>query len=85
MQLPVGIAGDWTLEPLVIYRYAIHPLGNNEPFFSHPGPPSCSFSRVWFFSMSSYLRTLDDEVLDLQMPNAVARLRWLQRLTEILD
>ncbi|MFY9234215.1 MAG: hypothetical protein WAO58_07120 [Fimbriimonadaceae bacterium] len=69
-------------EPLVIYWYPIHPEGASDLFFSQP-LSGCHFDRVWFFSMSNYLRSLSDTELELEMPNTIARLDWIDRLVSV--
>lgn len=67
---------DISVEPLVCFWTSLHPQGNAYPFFQirlH-----CEkFKRLSVFSMSSYLRSLRIEKLDLQMPNAARRLELL--------
>jgi hypothetical protein len=69
-------------EPLVCYWSAMHPTGAEEPLFSQPlSGRWCA--AVWVFSMSSYLRSLysaGDRRLVIPMPQATARLTWLQQL-----
>lgn len=84
MQYPVGLPPKIQVEPLAIYWYAIHPRGSSETFFEHPAPPQSGFQRVLFFSMSAFLRTVKEETLDLNMPNAIARISWLNRLVQMV-
>jgi hypothetical protein len=76
--VPLGIK----VEPLAIYWFAIHPEGSSETFFEHPAPPNTGFERILFFSMSSFLRSVEEETIELDMPNAIARISWLGRLVE---
>ncbi len=46
-----------------------------------PQPPyEREFPSLWVFSVSSYLRSIPDTTIELQMPNAVARLRIIESL-----
>ncbi len=83
MKLPAGVPPDVHVEPLVIYWYAIHPEGANEPLFTYPAPAGSGFDKIWFFSMSTYLRSVTEEMLELDMPNAVARIDWLNKLVAL--
>lgn len=85
MQRPPGVDLNIQVEPLAIYWYAIHPNGSPESLFTHPAPEASKFDRVWFFSMSSFLRSVKEETLDLNMPNAIARIKWLNSLVEQVD
>ena len=80
MKKPWGVDPSHTVEPLLIYWWVIHPKGLNESFFSHDLDASTEFSRLWFFSMSSYLRGLNEAAIELEMPNAANRMSWLCRL-----
>lgn len=85
MQRPAGIDSQVQIEPLAIYWFALHPQGQSETYFEHPAPSDSGFERIWFFSMSSFLRSVSDETLELDMPNAIARISWLNRLVEIAE
>jgi hypothetical protein len=39
-----------------------------------------AFQQVSVFSMSAFLRGLDEPIIDLVLPGAGERLRWLQRI-----
>jgi hypothetical protein len=80
MKRPSGVDPSHTLEPLLIYWTVIHPEGLNESFFSHDLEPGQNFPRLWFFSMSSYLRSLNEAAIELEMPHAANRISWLHRL-----
>jgi hypothetical protein len=69
-------------QPLVCYWSAMHPTGDDEPFFSQP-TPSRWCAMVWVFSMSAYLRNLraaGERRVAIEMPQANARMKWLQQL-----
>jgi hypothetical protein len=73
------------VEPLACMWTALHPTGDVEPLFSVSLPQakrteSDRFDRVWFFSMSSYLRSLTDERIPVHMPDATKRIGWLDQL-----
>ena len=57
--------------------------------FQFPVPPTWpdqrGFPELWVFSVSSYLRSIKDEVMKLDMPNAAGRLRSLNRLVRLDD
>jgi hypothetical protein len=74
------------VEPLIVYWDAMHPSGEREPFFFVP-LENPAFSRVWIFSMSTYLRELLSSGISkvmLEMPDTVQRVWWLKRLFMIL-
>ncbi|MDE2778062.1 MAG: hypothetical protein OXI91_00085 [Chloroflexota bacterium] len=50
-----------------------------------PWPEHGDFPELWVFSVSSYLRSLRKEVIELEMPQASARLRALTRMVRIAD
>ena len=47
--------------------------------------PMYPFPELWVFSVSSYLRSLSQPIIQLEMPNALARLHVLNRLTNLLE
>jgi len=67
------------VEPLVCYWVAMHPTGSTEPFFEVALNGSV-FRRVSVFSMSAYLRSLRDDDVVLEMPDAAVRMSWLTKL-----
>ena len=83
MKRPEGVDENITIEPLAIYWFAIHHQGKNEVLFEYPTPEDYKFKRIFFFSMSTFLRSIADEWLDLDMPNAIGRLNWLGKIVEI--
>ena len=52
-----------------------------------PEPDKRGFPELWVFSVSSYLRSLKDQVaeIELDMPNAASRMRSLNRLVQLAD
>ena len=79
MRPPRRVAST-TVEPLVCFWTALHPEGAESPFFSVPLFEHPLFQRVSVFSMSSYLRSLHDASITLDMPNVAIRRDWLSRL-----
>jgi len=77
---PMFAPESWPVEPVACLWTALHPTGDDEFWFSVPLPDGPSFSRVWFFSMSAYLRSLNEEHILLSMPKTAQRKRWLGRL-----
>jgi len=61
---------------------ALHPDGGSPCLFSVPLPEEQAdhFSHVWFFSMSSYLRSLSEDRIALVMPDTSRRVSWLREL-----
>lgn len=68
-----------TIHPLVIYWFPLHPEGLDEPFFDINTSHS-EFSTVYIFSVSSYLREIDQEKVFIEAPQITARLNWLDDL-----
>jgi hypothetical protein len=85
MHPPAGLPEAYRHRPLVIYWMAIHPEGRDECYFTQPiGPPrptNCDFDELEVFSVSSYLRTLQQKskFIDLELPDIRARLELLRR------
>jgi hypothetical protein len=67
------------VEPLACLWDAVHPEGASDPFFSIEAN-SDWFRRVNVFSMSSYLRGLVQDRLELDLPITYERLKWLLRI-----
>ena len=70
------------VKPLACFWDAMHPDGHPDPLFVVP-VTSGTFDEVWVFSVSSYLRGLSAETLELEMRAAAARLGWLARLVAL--
>jgi len=79
---PPAMLSHLPVEPLACMWTALHPTGVAECLFSVPLPEMQrrDFARVWFFSMSSYLRSLTDERIRIYMPDATKRMGWLDQL-----
>lgn len=70
------------VEALICFWDSMHPYGRKEPFFSQSLKKQ-HFSRIWVFSMSSYLRNLLSsgiKKVNLEMPNTESRIDWLNSL-----
>ena len=48
-------------------------------------PGQEGFPKLWVFSVSSYLRSLTEDVIEMEMPNAAHRMRSLNRLARLAD
>lgn len=83
MKIPIGINKLYNLESLLIYWVAIHPKGEDESLFYQSLNQESYFKKLWFFSVSSYLRSLKEEVITLTMPSTVERLVWLRDLFDV--
>src|SRR5262249_51879640 len=68
------------VEPVLCMWDAMHPDGDIEPWFSINLPEGSHFDRLWIFSISSYLRTISDEYIAIEMTDTMRRLHWLNRL-----
>ncbi|MGH7801456.1 MAG: hypothetical protein ACREOW_12680 [Thermodesulfobacteriota bacterium] len=80
MKRPSEVDLSHVLQPLIVYWFALHPEGRRESFFSVDLEAGYDFSRLWFFSMSTYLRSLNEDVIELEMPIAAKRMSWLHKL-----
>ncbi len=67
------------VQPLACLWDAVHPSGGPEPFFVVPFHGE-AFEQVSVFSMSGFLRNLDEPTIDLILPSAGERLCWLKRI-----
>ncbi len=73
------------VEPMVIYWDAMHPTGSRGPLFS-VDIENPHFPRVWVFSVSAYFRELlasGIRKVEIEMPDTVNRLNWLNRLFKL--
>lgn len=84
MRPPNG-SEDKDIRPLLIFWEALAPRDHaDEHFFSvdvadNPG----KFAKLWVFSVSSYLRSLGQDKLELELPQASQRLTALGRLFSV--
>jgi hypothetical protein len=67
------------VEPLACLWDAMHPTGAADPLFYAPLPEG-AFKRVAVFSMSAFLRNMDEPLLELDLPSARERLRLLREI-----
>ena len=78
---------DENIKPLLCLWRCMHKNGLDEPLFkesvSDSDPKYSYFKELWFFSMSSYLRTFKNGTLDIEMPQAAERISWVGKLFEI--
>ena len=95
MDPPRDLKGE-NIQPLLIFWEPIGPMGTDSHLFKEASPtcdfpfalPSTwpsprrfpLFRNLWVFSVSSYLRSISDAHVKLQMPHAAERLRMLGRL-----
>ena len=79
MKLPSGLedyAND--IRPLLIFWEAIGPKADEHLF--RMDTSNYEFPSIWVFSVSSYLRSIREASIELEMPDAADRLRILRRL-----
>lgn len=84
MQRPDGLETR-TVRPLLIFWEALGPQDADDHLFRvtarrphYPDLPKFREpTKLWVFSVSSYLRSLTDDKIDLPMPNAARRMRAL--------
>lgn len=90
MRVPGNLSKE-CVKPLLICWTPMAPKCNQDAFLfqvpscrfqdpTRPSPPDCDFGELWVFSISSYLRSLEQETIALKMPIAAARLRIFDRL-----
>ena len=89
MRVPAKLEGE-CIKPLLICWTPMAPKKNPNSFlfqvpscqFQDPtrSPPDCGFGELWVFSISSYLRSLEQATIALKMPIAAAKLRRLDLL-----
>ena len=86
------------IRPLLIFWEALGPkarshlfcmtnLTYNFPFnipSTWPNSMTYEFPELWVFSVSSYLRSIKDAIIELPMPNVASRLQALERLTSVM-
>ena len=82
MKVPKEV-GESKVQPLLIFWEALAPEGEVDKHLFNvkvakdaPG----HFKELWVFSVSSYLRSIQESTLDLEMPEAAGRLGVLDRL-----
>lgn len=70
---------DLPVEPLIAFWVSLHPAGDAQPLFRVP-LSNMAFEHVNVFSMSTYLRGLAEDRIDLALPKTTARLAILDRV-----
>lgn len=74
------------IRPLACIWLAVHPSGKTEPLFDVKiDEPQRDFDRAWVFSMSSYLRSLNSEWIEIRMNRAVQRFKWIRELFSVCE
>lgn len=68
------------VRPLLIFWWPIHPQGQPESWFERDIERNSDFKKLYFFSASTYLRSLGTDHIILEVPKLAARLKWLQRI-----
>jgi len=75
------------IRPMACIWDAVHPQGDDSPFFSVPLAEKEKFEKLYVFSMSAYLRhvinTLGKNELELFLPVTEKRLEYLSRIFNI--
>lgn len=81
MRPPKGSKGK-DIQPLLIYWEALGPSDNADDhlFSVDVAENAGKFPKLWVFSVSSYLRSLGQDTLELELPDASQRLDVLNRL-----
>jgi hypothetical protein len=87
MRNPAGFNVKYPLYPLLIFWDMLHPLGAENFFFEQTigktGAVDTVFKSIWIFSISAYLRSLHKKVIEVYMPDTVARLKWLSEIFSV--
>ena len=82
MEVPDGVEAH-EVRPLLIFWEALAPLDKVDQHLFRVDVASDApgyFKELWVFSVSSYLRSVQESTLDLDMPEAASRLDVLGRL-----
>lgn len=85
MAPPKHLSHISSIEPLACMWTALHPCEELAPLFSVAVPQPRCFRRLWFFSMSAYLRSLEEEWIMIEMLDTARRLKWLGELITTND
>ena len=62
-----------------------NPSANFPPSVYSSWPEKCDFPDLWVFSVTSYLRSVKQNKIELRMPQAAGRLRALAELVQLAD
>ena len=68
------------IRPLLIFWEPTGPQDKADEHLFRMDTPYDEFRSLWVFSVSSYLRSIPDASIELEMPDAYRRLRILGRL-----
>lgn len=81
MNLPSGLK-DYAkdIRPLLIFWEPIGPRDKADEHLFRMDTSNDEFPSIWVFSVSSYLRSIQEASIKLEMPDAADRLRILRRL-----
>jgi len=81
MRVPEHYSSTHSQKPLLCFWEPLHEHGDSEPFFEVE-VVSEAFTALKVFSMSNYVSLLlkTTETLEVEMPDADARIDWLQKL-----
>lgn len=77
---PMRAAQQGEIEPALCMWDAMHPRGEASPWFSVVLSDNQHFARLWVFSMSAYLRSIDAPYIEIEMPDTYQRLQWLNKI-----
>ncbi len=84
-QMKHSHAGE--IRPLACLWAAMHPSGDiDEPFFEVIGVRNKEFKKIWFFSISSYLRQClrnGIKTIELELPKTVMRLHHINKIFRV--
>ena len=78
MKPPAGVDEE-CIRPLLIFWEALGPSDRADEHLFNVEVDG-HFPELWVFSVSSYLRSIQDDTLELDMPDAAHRLRSLNCL-----
>ena len=83
--IPMNHPPDSTaaVQPLACIWDAVHPTGESDPFFVVKTARGSMFESVAVFSMSGFLRRLNEKTLMLDMPMTSERIRRLGSIFEL--
>ncbi len=84
MVIPKGQKGPVKVTPVICFWDAVHPEGKPEALFEYSDYSfrKKDFPKFLVFSMSNYLRSFRKKVLELHMPTAEQRIKWIQKLAK---
>ena len=80
MKRPPEIPRSYRVAPLVIMWMVMHPHGSSECLFTQKIHSKSGFKKIWYFSMSSYLRIVSKKMISVDMPDMTKRMAWFKEL-----